>query len=459
MPLFLFSQTAISGNVSGAWAVAGSPYILSDNVIVVDSLSIEPGVVVKFQAGGLSIKVGANAKLKAVGTETNPIEFEPFLGTNSGSYQGIYLENSGNDDIFKHCVIRYGINGIKAYDSSPMIEKCEIFRNSENGILLDYNHTPQEPSIVSYCNIYENGTSGILFGGYDRYGAISVTARIDHCTIFNNEQNGIIIWSGTYWSWGSAYAQAQISNCVVVGNSTGIRAYAYRGYADAKILNTIIAYNSDHAIINQDGAARIDANDIIHNAFWMNSPENFSTIAGVGFGEPGNFFNNNGDTCDVNFNIYSDPFFIDPSNHNFCVNVSKSKCVDAGTSIIFDSIVLDSDGSLPDIGVCYETISNINEAKPDFGEKFNLEQNHPNPFTSFTTISYHLQNPSLVELAVYNPMSQKVKTLINQKQQSGEHKIQWDGKNEQGIPAPAGVYYYCLRMGQYVQGKKMLLLR
>ena len=458
IPSFLFSQTLVSGNLSGTWTTAGNPYLIAGNVFVIDSLIIQPGVIVQFHAGGLSIEAGTEAKLKAIGTEAMPIVLEPILGTNSGSFKGIVLTSSGNDDILEHCIIRYGTIGINAYDSSPLINNCEVYRNSEYGIKLDYHHDPQNP-LISHCTIYENGMSGILFGGYDRYGAVSATGRIDRCVIFNNEQNGVIIWSGTYWNWGNAYAQAQISNCVIVGNSTGIRAYAYRGYADAKILNTIIAYNTDYAILNQDGAAHINANDIIHNAFWMNSPENFSTIQGTGFGEPGNYTNNNGDACDINFNIYYDPLFIEPTEHNYCVDTVYSKCIDAGTSIIFDSIVIDSNGSLPDIGICSDLKVNTNELTVGFEKGYSLYQNYSNPFTTSTSISYVLYRPALVELTIYNTSGQEVTTLVNERQLSGEYQVLWNGKRDNNAPIPNGVYWYHLQVDSHTQSKKMVLLK
>ena len=60
----LRAQTIITpGNVSGVWGKTGSPYIITGDVSVAGSLTVEPGVAVKFQAGGWKLNVGSGAKL------------------------------------------------------------------------------------------------------------------------------------------------------------------------------------------------------------------------------------------------------------------------------------------------------------------------------------------------------------------------------------------------------------
>ncbi len=346
----LFAQTIVSGNQSGTWTTAGSPYIVTGNVTVVNSLRIEPGVSVKFQAGGWKIEAGSGTQFIAIGTETNPIIFEPFQGQIPGSWDQIRLNGSGSDDSLGYCIIRYATHGISAYQCAPTIYECEIYGCSGNGIALGCEVGTYADTIKN-CRVYDNG-DGIRVTGYDRYGTASQTLIIDHCTIYNNQQNGVIVYSGTYWNWGNAYAIAKIINSTIFGNSTGIRAYAYRGYADATMTNTIITFNS-YGVVNQDSRSFIGAEDIIYNCFWGNNSGNFSAISlPPGFGSNGNYQNANGDSCDINFNIYNDPMFVDTANANFHLH-GISKCIDAGTPIILGQYVLDPDGTLPDMGAYY----------------------------------------------------------------------------------------------------------
>ena len=88
-----------------------------------------------------------------------------------------------------------------------------------------------------------------------------------------------------------------------------------------------------------------------------------------------------------------------------------------------------------------------------------MGQNWPNPFNPSTTIMIEIPSTELLHLTVYNVLGQKVKTLLNKRYSPGIHRIEWDGKDERGIPAASGVYFYQLRAGNYHQTKKMILVR
>jgi hypothetical protein len=88
-----------------------------------------------------------------------------------------------------------------------------------------------------------------------------------------------------------------------------------------------------------------------------------------------------------------------------------------------------------------------------------LDQNYPNPFNPISTIQFGLTVRSSVELAVYNILGQTVRTLVRDEMQPGNHKVQWDSKNDAGRTVATGVYFYRLRVGEFVQVRKMLLLK
>ena len=95
-------------------------------------------------------------------------------------------------------------------------------------------------------------------------------------------------------------------------------------------------------------------------------------------------------------------------------------------------------------------------------EDFQLLQNYPNPFNPSTAISYSLKGPlpgqlsavSSVKLAVYNALGQKIKILVNRKQEAGRYSVTFDASG-----LPSGVYWYQLTVGKFRQVKKMLLLK
>jgi len=90
---------------------------------------------------------------------------------------------------------------------------------------------------------------------------------------------------------------------------------------------------------------------------------------------------------------------------------------------------------------------------------FALSQNYPNPFNPVTEIGFSLPSASEVRLEVYNIAGQKVTTLVNSPMDAGEHQIQWDGKVDGGESVATGIYFYRLQAGDFVETKKMLLLK
>jgi hypothetical protein len=91
--------------------------------------------------------------------------------------------------------------------------------------------------------------------------------------------------------------------------------------------------------------------------------------------------------------------------------------------------------------------------------KFELYENHPNPFNPETEISYDLPKDSWVKLSIYNIGGQKVKMLVDGFESAGHKTVIWDGRNEQGELTASGVYFYRLEAGEFTATKKMVILR
>ena len=92
-------------------------------------------------------------------------------------------------------------------------------------------------------------------------------------------------------------------------------------------------------------------------------------------------------------------------------------------------------------------------------EKFRLSQNYPNPFNPVTTLQYDLPEDGLVNITVYDMLGNVVNNLVNTNQSSGYKSIQWDATDNQGQPVSAGVYLFKIQAGDFVDTKKMILLK
>ena len=90
----------------------------------------------------------------------------------------------------------------------------------------------------------------------------------------------------------------------------------------------------------------------------------------------------------------------------------------------------------------------------NYGRQFNLSQNYPNPFNPSTKITFTLPKSESVNLQVYNTLSQIVGNLVEDKLQAGSHEFEFNASH-----LPSGVYFYRLQAGEYVDVKKMLLLK
>jgi uncharacterized delta-60 repeat protein len=104
------------------------------------------------------------------------------------------------------------------------------------------------------------------------------------------------------------------------------------------------------------------------------------------------------------------------------------------------------------------------EVKDETGDRerpseFDLSQNYPNPFNPATKIEFTLAKPGFVTLQVYDVLGRKVRTLVSEELSSGYKSVIWDGKNDAGDDVASAVYFYQLKVGDFSEPKKMLLLK
>jgi hypothetical protein len=87
-------------------------------------------------------------------------------------------------------------------------------------------------------------------------------------------------------------------------------------------------------------------------------------------------------------------------------------------------------------------------------KNFTLFQNYPNPFNPTTTIEYDLPKASQVKIEIYNLLGKKIKTILDENKDAGNHKFVFNSNN-----LASGVYFFRIQAGKYSNSKKMILLR
>ena len=92
-------------------------------------------------------------------------------------------------------------------------------------------------------------------------------------------------------------------------------------------------------------------------------------------------------------------------------------------------------------------------------EKFQLFQNHPNPFNPETEISFQLPEASRVQITIYNIRGQVIRRLADHSYQIGVHVAKWDGQDEFGASVLIGVYLYQMQARGFATTRKMILAR
>ncbi len=88
-----------------------------------------------------------------------------------------------------------------------------------------------------------------------------------------------------------------------------------------------------------------------------------------------------------------------------------------------------------------------------------LHQNYPNPFNPSTTISFTVATSGPVELSVFDLLGRRVRILTEGPRPSGQHTVVWDGTDEKERAVGSGIYVYRLRIADFVQTRKMVLVK
>ena len=102
----------------------------------------------------------------------------------------------------------------------------------------------------------------------------------------------------------------------------------------------------------------------------------------------------------------------------------------------------------------YKNLTNIEDCKENVPNNFKLNQNYPNPFNPTTIIQFSISQQSFVTLKVYDVLGREVAALVNEEKETGSYNVSFDASS-----FSSGVYIYKIQAGNFINSKKMVLLK
>jgi len=110
--------------------------------------------------------------------------------------------------------------------------------------------------------------------------------------------------------------------------------------------------------------------------------------------------------------------------------------------------------AVTDNGIYVSSNSITSVTKNDIPAQFQLQQNYPNPFNPKTIINFSIPQAGFVTIKIYDILGKEVATIINENKNAGYYKVNFDASS-----LTSGVYIYRITSNNFVQAKKMLLMK
>jgi hypothetical protein len=205
----------------------------------------------------------------------------------------------------------------------------------------------------------------------------------------------------------SNYEGFNIQECKILNNDIGVQLGSYDNYYPPTKYNEI-CYNRIYNVENLD-----DINKDLTKNCWCTS-----------------------DSVEIESKLYDgyDNIFIGLLNYS----IYDSNCVNELRQVIKIVLRVEDYHEIP--------------------ESFSLSQNYPNPFNPTTTIKFTISDLRFAILKVYDVLGNEIATLINEELPAGEYEVEFNPASSIRYPA-SGIYFYQLRVGNFIETKKMLLIK
>ncbi len=494
VPVSMASTSIPAGPVSGLWTQAGSPYQIEGEIFISvdDALFIEPGCQIVFMG---HYKLRVLGRLVATGTEVDNVSFDAADPTTG--WHGIRFfdttTNGQDPSVLTYCVLRNGRavgasgadqdgGAIYCYRSANVLfrhctfvdnyaadEGGALFLDLQSDIRVEETRFLNNEAYFSggaiHCHssapvivnsVLDSNASTIFAGGiaawYDAHFRLE-NVKVINCT------------AGTVCGFYSVASNPVMVGCLFAGNTSTLGSGGGGGLtsgSNVRLINTTIANNTSY----QGGGGvwvYVSSATITNSIVWMNQPDE---IAPAG-----------GSTVTVS---YSDVFGGWPGVGNLNLNpdfvgIGPDPYAPGETSPCVDSANPDTTGlGLPELDLAghprvvngrvdmgaYEYIDAGGVAAPGTPVAAMAARCMPNPFGPATTITYDLPAAAPVTLHICDVEGRHVRVLLDRaRQEAGQQRVTWDGRNDASERMPAGRYLYVLTVGAQRLVRAVALLK
>ena len=450
---------------------SGEIYLIGDVIIPSGvTLTINPGAVINFRPdtdvyeAGLDtirseIVIQNGGSLLANGTIQNPIIFQSSFradGTDpsgegwKGAIQIRNEEGDGNDyDPILYNPGKDDWGGIRNEGGTLTLQHC-VISDAEVGV--------EVTSYQGKTTISETDLSANHFGVKVHAGASATQLELTNIGLYQSLK-GIV--AGLYGT-----GHVQLTNATIADNNRGVEFVEDGDSPTMQLKNTIVAFNSvgvyTQGVNSGSSPKQRTIGVTLRYCDVYGAPPTGADFQGVYTAMP---------TVGSTGNVSVDPKFVahpsDTSEEYDYHLQASSPLIDAG-----DPTMTEADSSRINMGRYggtseYTSVSSDGESstKPtvlkteDTPLVFSLSQNAPNPFNPETIISYSLPQSEQVKLVIYNVLGQEIRTLVNAFKPAGRYRVVWNSKDDFGRSVSSGVYFYQITAGEFLDTRKMLILK
>ncbi|MBE2216666.1 MAG: T9SS type A sorting domain-containing protein [Ignavibacteria bacterium] len=323
----------------------------------------------------------------------------------------------------------------------------------------------------SYTSIHQSTDGGVTWAGNRSYGTYSLGdagMNVSEAggTTYVTSYSNILKNSGSGWS--TIYTGSPTGSICFADANTGLAAIHPTGFREVlftsngganwtthstgstKYIESVYLRTSGLGFIGCDSALLLRTTNFGQNFSQVPVPNNLHVqnirfvndvtgwFLGVDHTYPGMgrlFVSNNGGTSFqqmlslMNFDVKGFSF-VDPLNGYVCGDSGKVlKTTNGGLTFVSHDPVITP-------------------------QEFSLSQNYPNPFNPGTNFGFRIADFGLVKLTIYDALGKEVAIIVNEEMQPGIYSVNWDASNY-----PSGVYFYKLQSGEFVESKKMILIK